>query len=100
MSRRLKLSDADAALLGRLELGEHTFRPGTVPRPGEDFDALVAHLLELRERNLVRFPDSRVMRRTDGRYLGIGPVDLTPTGREGLARDRRLRPRPAPGTSE
>jgi hypothetical protein len=91
---RKNLNEADAKLLGRLEAGEHTFRPGTQPRRGEDFDALVAHLLALRDRNFVRFPDSRIMRRTDGRYLGIGPVDLTPVGREALAQDRRLGPRP------
>jgi hypothetical protein len=94
VSRRSKLSDDDVALLSRLEAGEHTFRPGNPPRPGEDFEALVDHLRALRDRDLVRFPDSRIMKRTDGRYLGIGPVDLTPAGREALAQDRRLGPRP------
>ena len=81
-------------MLTRLEAGEHTFRPGTQPRPGEDFDWLVVHLLALRQRGLVRFPDSRIMKRQDGRPIGIGPVDLTSAGREALANDRRMGPRP------
>jgi len=89
-----RLSDSDAKLLGRLAAGEHTFRPGTQPRPGEDFDALVRHLHSLRERGLVKFPDSRVMRRVDGRIMAIGPCDLTAPGREALARDQRMGPRP------
>jgi hypothetical protein len=72
----------------------NTRRPGTHPRPGEDFDWLVVHLLSLRQRGLVRFPDSRIMKRTDGRYLGIGPVDATEAGRDALERDRQLGPRP------
>jgi hypothetical protein len=91
---RTNLSDSDAKLLGRLEAGEHTFRPGTHPRPGEDFEALVEQLQSLRERGLVKFPDSRVMRRSDGRVLGIGPCDLTAAGRQALARDKRMGPRP------
>jgi hypothetical protein len=89
----VNLSDDDVALLTRLEAGEHTFRPGTQPRPGESFEGLVAELLSLRERGLVRFTDSKIMTRTDGRYLGVGPVDLTAAGREVLERDRRLGPR-------
>ncbi len=34
------------------------------------------------------------MRREDGRVLGIGPCDITAAGREALARDRRMGPRP------
>jgi hypothetical protein len=89
----IKLSDEDFAMLARLEAGEHTFRPGNPPRPGEEFDWLVAHLHALRQRGLLRFPDSRIMKREDGRVLAIGPVDLTVEGREALERDRRLGPR-------
>jgi len=92
--KAINLSDDDVALLTRLEAGEHTFRPGTQPRPGESFEGLVAELLSLRERGLVRFTDSKIMTRTDGKYLGVGPVDLTAAGREALERDRRLGPRP------
>jgi hypothetical protein len=87
------LSDDDFALLTRLAAGEHTFRPGNHPRPGESFEALVAQLLSLRERDLVRFTDSKIMTRTDGKFLGVGPVDLTAAGRDALERDRRLGPR-------
>jgi hypothetical protein len=87
------LSDSDVALLTRLAGGEHTFRPGNPPRPEESFEGLVAQLLTLRERGLVRFTDSKIMTRTDGKYLGVGPVDLTTGGREALERDRRLGPR-------
>ena len=91
---RTILSDSDFRLLSRLEAGEHTFRPGTQPRPGEDFDLLLQQLQSLRDRGLVKFPDSRIMRREDGRVLGIGPCDLTSAGREALTRDRGLGPRP------
>ena len=91
--RPANLSDTDFSLLTRLEAGEHTFRPGNPPRPGESFEGLVAQLLNLRERGLVRFADSKVMTRTDGKYLGVGPVDLTAAGREALDRDRRMGPR-------
>jgi hypothetical protein len=86
----IKLSDSDVALLTRLERGEHTLRPGTQPRPGQSFEEFVAELLSLRERGLVRFTDSKIMTRTDGKYLGVGPVDLTPAGQESLEWDRRL----------
>jgi hypothetical protein len=92
--KKTNLSDSDAKLLGRLAAGEHTFRPGTQPRPGEDFGALVQQLQTLRDRGFVKFADSRIMRRQDGRVLGIGPCDLTAAGREALARDRRMGPRP------
>jgi hypothetical protein len=88
-----RLSDQDFALLTRLEAGEHTFRPGTQPRLGESFEGLVAELLSLRDRGLVRFTDSKIMTRTDGKYLGVGPVDLTEAGRQALEWDRRLGPR-------
>jgi hypothetical protein len=68
----VNLSEKDFALLSRLEAGEHTFRPGTQPGPGENFDGLIAELLSLRERGLVRFTDSKIMTRTDGKYLGVG----------------------------
>jgi hypothetical protein len=53
----------------------------------------MALLLSLRERGLVRFTDSKIMTRTDGQYLGVGPVDLTDAGREALERDLPLGPR-------
>jgi len=91
--KAVNLSDKDFALLTRLDAGEHTFRPGSQPRPGESFEGLLAELLSLRERGLVRFTDSKIMTRRDGKHLGVGPVDLTAAGREALERDRRLGPR-------
>jgi hypothetical protein len=43
-----QLSDADVFLLTRIEAGEHTFPPGSAPRPGESFDALIQQLRALR----------------------------------------------------
>jgi hypothetical protein len=43
-----QLSDADVLLLTRIEAGEHTFPPGSAPRPGESFDALIQQLRALR----------------------------------------------------
>jgi hypothetical protein len=57
-------------------------------------EALIDRLRSLRDRGLIRLPDSRIMRGQDGRILGAGPCDLTAAGREALERDRRLGPRP------
>lgn len=94
MGQHPTLSDADVVLLTRLEAGEHTFRPGTVPRAGGDFEQLVAQLVSLRDRGLVRLAEGRIMRNQDGRVLGAGPCDLTIKGRAALEEDRRLGPRP------
>jgi hypothetical protein len=88
-----QLSDADVLLLTRIEAGEHTFRPGSAPRPGESFDALIDLLRSLRDRGLIRLAEGRIMQRVDGRYLGAGPCDLTEAGRKALEEDRRLGPR-------
>ena len=71
-----QLSDADVLLLTRIEAGKHTFRPGSAPRPGESFDALIQQLRSLRDRGLIRLAESRIMQREDGRYLGAGPCNL------------------------
>ena len=92
------LSDAEIELLGRLEAGEHTFRRGTNSAPGR-LEAIIATLGTLRQKGLVRFPDSRVMTREDGSFLAVGPCDLTADGREALARDRALGPRGGPSSS-
>ncbi len=88
-----QLSDADVALLGRIEAGEHTFRPGAGSNEGEDFEQLVQELRSLRDRELIRFSDRRIMRGQRGPMLGAGPCDLTPAGRQALEQDRGLRPR-------
>lgn len=93
MSPKPNLSDDDVTLLTRLDAGEHTFRPGTQPRPGESFEGLVAEVLSLRERGLVRFSDSKIMTWTDGKYLGVGPGGSDASGAGRLECDRRLGPR-------
>jgi hypothetical protein len=91
--RAHQLSDAEIALLARIEAGEHTFRPSSAARTGETIDALIDGLRSLRDRGLIRLADSRIMQNQEGRYLGAGPCDLTATGREALEQDRRLGPR-------
>jgi hypothetical protein len=88
-----QLSDADVALLSRIEAGEHTFRPGAGSSEGDDFEQLVQLLRSLRDRGLIRLTDSRIMQGQGGRILGAGPCDLTPAGAQALAQDRGLGPR-------
>jgi hypothetical protein len=85
------LSDEDVRVLGLAQDG-YTFRPKDAP--SGDFDALVGHLVELRDRGLPRLEDGRIMRSERGGYLMAGPCDLTDAGREALEHDRRLGPRP------
>src|SRR5215208_4591119 len=87
-----QLSDADVRLLSRIEAGEHTFRPGIGSSEGEDFDLLIQQLRSLRDRGLIRLPDTRIMRTQGGPLLGSGPCDLTESGRQALAQDRGLGP--------
>ena len=87
-----QLSDADVRLLSRIEAGEHTFRPGTGSCEGEDFDLLIQQLRSLRDRGLIRLPDSRIMRTQRGPVLDAGPCKLTPAGRQALRQDRGLGP--------
>ena len=58
-----------------------------------DFSALVGHLVELRQRGLLRLEDGRVMRSQRGGYLMAGPCGLTEAGSRVLEQDRRLGPR-------
>jgi hypothetical protein len=58
-----------------------------------DFSALVGHLVELRERGLLRLEDGPIMRSQRGGYLMAGPCDLTEAGSRSLEQDRRLGPR-------
>lgn len=91
--RGYQLSDADVALLLRIEAGEHTFRPSSAAPGEEPIEALVDRLRSLRDLGFIRLSDSRIMQNQAGRYLGAGPCDLTELGREALERDRRLGPR-------
>jgi hypothetical protein len=88
-----QLSDADVSLLMRIEAGEHTFRPGTGSSESENFEVLVQQLRSLRNRGLIRLPDSRIMRNQRSPLLGAGPCDLTRAGRQALEQDRGSGPR-------
>ena len=89
MTRPIPLSDEDVRLLTLAEYG-HTYRP---PDAFDgDFEALVGHLVELRERGLLRLEDRRIMKSQQGRHLMAGPCDLTEAGRRALEHDRRLGP--------
>ena len=83
-----QLSDVDVVLLSRIEGGEHTFRPGTGSSEGDHFERLVDQLRSLRDRGLIRLPDSRIMLSQRGPTLGAGPCDLTRKGRQALEQDR------------
>lgn len=83
------LTDAEVRVLGLAERGR-TYRPADAA--SGDFDALVAHLRQLRERGLLRLEEGRIMRSQRGGYL-TGPCDLTEAGRRALERDRSLGPR-------
>lgn len=68
------LPDADVAPLSRIEAGEHTFRPSSAARHGETIEVLIDRLRSLRDRGLIRLPDSRIMRGQDGRSLVPAPA--------------------------
>lgn len=82
------LSDVDIRVLSRVAAGEHTFRPGTGSSEGEDFDLLTQQLRSLRDRGLIRLPDTRIMRNQRGPLLSVGPCELTQAGWQALAQDR------------
>jgi hypothetical protein len=93
----LVLDQEDFELLSRLEAGESVFRPtGDTPEDQVAFHRLVARLLQLRDRGLVRLPTGRVGTNREGRVIVVGPCDLTEAGSRTLARDRELGPRPPP----
>jgi hypothetical protein len=89
--RPQRLSDEDARLLALAEHG-YTFRPKDAS--AGEFNALIGHLVELRDRGLLRLEDGRLMKSQRGGYLMAGPCDLTEAGHRALEHDRRLGPRP------
>lgn len=93
-----QLSDADVVLLTRIERGEHTFRPGAGSNAGDHFAQLLEQLRSLRDRGMIRLPDSRIMRGQRGPVRDAGPCKLTSKGLQGLEQDRGgPAPRPLTG---
>jgi len=82
-----RLSEVDVRLLSAAEHG-YTFRPSDAAEGV--FDVLVEHLRRLRDRELLRLDEGRIMKSQLGRYLMAGPCDLTEAGRRALEDDRRL----------
>ena len=84
------LADADIDLLQRVTAGGHTFRPSGM---GPEFEVLVERLLGLRSCGFIQLREGRLSRTTEGRWLVVGPCDLTEAGRRALDEDQRLGPR-------
>jgi len=71
------------------------FQPREAAQENEDaFLAVVALLGRLREQGLVDYIEAHVSQTESGRFLKVGPVQLTPDGKAALEHDRRLGPRP------
>jgi hypothetical protein len=76
-------------VLSYLDAGRSMFRPRVLSRETQEaFVEVLGLLLRLRRVGHVEFADNRISR-TQGTYLALGPVDLTPAGRAALAQDWR-----------
>ena len=85
----LPMDQGDAEILERIDAGQRVFRPGGDERARPGFEALVAHLRDLRDRGLIDMPERSVAHAADedaGAYLFAGPCFITEAGREALAR--------------
>lgn len=90
------MNDLEYDVLSWLAAGNSVFRPREATREAEEaFRGTVQLLGVLRDRGLVSYRDEHVTTTESGIFLGVGPVQLTPAGKEALERDRRLGPRPA-----
>jgi hypothetical protein len=90
------VKDIEYEVLAWLASGHSVFMPPNRSDAGvAAFCETVDVLMQLRDRGWVRFPDGRIAKTEDGTYVALGPVDLTPTGRAALERDRSLGDRPA-----
>jgi ATP-dependent DNA helicase RecQ len=88
----LSMDQGDAELLERIDAGQRVFRPGGDERARPGFEALVAHLRDLRDRGLIDMPERSVARAAEedaGAYLFAGPCFITDAGREALGEFRR-----------
>jgi hypothetical protein len=86
------MDQGDADILERIEAGERIFRPGAGERGRPSFEALVAHLRDLRDRGLIDMPERSVATAADqdaGAYLFAGPCFITRAGGEALREFRR-----------
>jgi hypothetical protein len=86
------MDQGDAEILERIGAGQRVFRPGGDERARPGFEALVAHLRDLRDRGLIDMPERSVARAADedaGAYLFAGPCFITDAGREALGEFRR-----------
>jgi hypothetical protein len=88
----LPMDQGDAEILERIDAGQRVFRPGGDERARPGFEALVAHLRDLRDRGLIDMPERSVAHAADeeaGAYLFAGPCFITEAGREALRDFRR-----------
>ena len=88
----LPMDQGDAEILERIDAGERIFRPGAGGSGRPAFEALVAHLRDLRDRGLIDMPERSVAVAADaeaGPYLFAGPCFVTESGREALHEFRR-----------
>jgi ATP-dependent DNA helicase RecQ len=88
----LPMDQGDAEILERIDAGQRVFRPGGGEQARPGFEALVAHLRDLRDRGLIDMPERSVAHAADedtGAYLFAGPCFMTDAGREALREFRR-----------
>ena len=87
------MDQGDAEVLERIRGGERTFRPGATTEAARvSFEAMVAHLRELRGRGFIDMPERSLTQTEDieaGAYLMAGPCYLTEAGRLALDEFRR-----------
>ena len=86
------MDQGDAEVLERINAGQRVFRPGGDERARPGFEALVAHLRDLRDRGLIDMPERSLARAADedaGTYLFAGPCFITEAGRDALGEFRR-----------
>jgi hypothetical protein len=89
------VNDLEYEMLSWLAAGISVFRPREATREAEEaFREAVQLLGALRDRGLVDYRNEHVTTTESGIFLGVGPVQLTPAGKEALERDHRLGPRP------
>jgi hypothetical protein len=85
------MDDMTYEVLSWLAAGNSVFRPREATREAEEaFRGTVSLLHRLRDQGLVHYLSGHVARGESGIYLMVGPVQLTPSGKAALERDRGL----------